>query len=197
MRSRPSSTQPRSSNWRKSRLTISRTLPKLFGELLLRRGHHRPALDEKLREPRVEAAECHLLDELHDLRETLPVHAEHESAERLMLDEKLLKKRRRDTEQCDVGFGHARGAVVGLPEQAAPGEETSLSRLHVVEHDLAPSGRGLRHPHRPLEQQGKSAARLPGMKQHGSLRRAHRLGFTQESLEERRGEPPECRESSK
>jgi hypothetical protein len=196
MRSRPSSTQPRSSNWRKSRLTISRTLPKLFGELLLRRGHHRPALDEKLREPRVEAAECHLLDELHDLRETLPVHAEHESAERLMLDEKLLKKRRRDAEQCDVGFGHARGAVVGLPEQAAPGEETSLSRLHVVEHDLAPSGRGLRHPHRPLEQQGKSAAGLAGTEEDAPLWRLDQLGLTQEPLEELRGEARENREAS-
>jgi hypothetical protein len=143
-------------------------------------------VDEELRQALVQPAESDLLDQLHDLREPLAVHAENEAPERLELEHQLVEHRRRHREERHVLLGDAARRVVGVPEQAAAGEDAALAGVDAVEQDLAAVGRELRHAHAAFEQQGKAAAGLGGVEKHGAGGHLQELRLGQKALQARR-----------
>ncbi len=165
MRSRPRSTQPRSSKLRNSRETISRTLPSSSASAwcVALISSVRRLADQQRGKPLVELLVGDRLDDLHQRRETLAEQRENMAAERFVLGDQRVERRRGHDQQIDLGLGDAGRVVLGVAQQAAARKKAGLAGLDAVELQLAAVGIALQHAdgarREPVESPRRASAR--------------------------------------
>ena len=145
--------------------------------------HHATLAQQQSRQALIELAEGHLFNQLHQLGHALGEQRKHEVAKH-RCGQHLLEQGPRQQGQRGGTLADAARVVVGMAEQAAGTDDTTLARQHPVQRQFAAAGAELDDAYRPFEHEGEAAARLVLVEHHGGGGDRQRLHGVDDALQQ-------------